>query len=94
MGSKRFLNSTLSRATLLIARQPIEKHNDWYVYPSQKSLFKRLSSDAGVPCVPGYHGPNQDPEFLYQEAEKIGKFLLSKYIEVNLSVSHRLSRPY
>ncbi len=21
---------------------------------------------AGVPCVPGYHGPNQDPDFLKQ----------------------------
>ena len=29
---------------------------------------------AGVPCVPGYHGSNQDPDFLLQEAEKIGSF--------------------
>ena len=29
---------------------------------------------AGVPCVPGYHGNNQDPHFLLQEAEKIGSF--------------------
>ena len=27
---------------------------------------------AGVPCVPGYHGENQDPTFLYEEAKKIG----------------------
>lgn len=32
-------------------------------------------SAAGVPCVPGYHGNNQDPNFLLQEAEKIGLFL-------------------
>jgi hypothetical protein len=25
--------------------------------------------------VPGYHGEKQDPNFLYQEAEKIGKVL-------------------
>lgn len=31
-------------------------------------------SAAGVPCVPGYHGNNQDPDFLLQEAEKIGSF--------------------
>lgn len=31
-----------------------------------------LSEDAGVPCVPGYHGANQDPVFLYEEAQKIG----------------------
>jgi len=29
---------------------------------------------AGVPCVPGYHGNNQDPDFLLREAEKIGSF--------------------
>jgi len=29
---------------------------------------------AGVPCVPGYHGNNQDLSFLLQEAEKIGSF--------------------
>lgn len=26
---------------------------------------------AGVPCVPGYHGTNQDPSFLQEQAEKI-----------------------
>jgi len=29
-------------------------------------------TNAGVPVVPGYHGENQDPQFLKQEAEKIG----------------------
>lgn len=29
--------------------------------------------DAGVPCVPGYHGENQDPAFLYEKAQEIGK---------------------
>jgi len=27
---------------------------------------------AGVPCVPGYHGENQDPAFLYEKAQEIG----------------------
>lgn len=47
---------------------------------------------AGVPCVPGYHGNNQDPEFLLREAEKIGSFhgtcafrdLLTAAIQVSL----------
>jgi len=29
---------------------------------------------AGVPCVPGYHGNNQDPNLLLREAEKIGSY--------------------
>ena len=33
---------------------------------------------AGVPCVPGYHGNNQDPQFLFSEAEKIGQSSLNQ----------------
>lgn len=36
-----------------------------------------LVQDAGVPCVPGYHGTNQDPDFLFEEAQKIGMNLPS-----------------
>ena len=32
-------------------------------------------SGAGVPCVPGYHGDNQDPDFLYAQAQQIGGYL-------------------
>ena len=32
----------------------------------------RVLAAAGVPVVPGYHGTNQDPEFLKQEASRIG----------------------
>ena len=32
----------------------------------------RAISAAGVPVVPGYHGTNQDPEYLKQEASRIG----------------------
>ena len=35
-------------------------------------------SAAGVPCVPGYHGENQDPDFLYSQAQKIGFPVLIK----------------
>lgn len=39
---------------------------------------KRIATEAGVPCVPGYHGDNQDPAFLYEQARAIGAPLLIK----------------
>lgn len=36
---------------------------------------------AGVPCIPGYHGQNQDTAFLKQEAEKIGFPVLIKAVK-------------
>lgn len=36
---------------------------------------------AGVPCVPGYHGQNQDPKFLEEEADKIKYPVLIKAIK-------------
>lgn len=36
---------------------------------------------AGVPCIPGYHGVNQDPAFLKEEAEKIGFPVLIKAVK-------------
>ncbi|KAI4116673.1 MAG: hypothetical protein LQ338_007675 [Usnochroma carphineum] len=38
-------------------------------------------TEAGVPCIPGYHGRNQDPAFLKQEAEKIGFPVLIKAVK-------------
>lgn len=37
-----------------------------------KSAAKKIMEEAQVPLVPGYHGNNQDPEFLLQQADKIG----------------------
>ena len=37
-----------------------------------KSASKTLMEKAGVPLVPGYHGDNQDPDFLKQQADVIG----------------------
>ncbi len=37
--------------------------------------------EAGVPCIPGYHGKNQDPEFLKAEASKIGFPVLLKAVK-------------
>ncbi|KAJ3563579.1 hypothetical protein NP233_g8852 [Leucocoprinus birnbaumii] len=45
-----------------------------------KSESKNIMSGAGVPCVPGYHGDNQDPAFLYEKAREIGFPVLIKAI--------------
>jgi 3-methylcrotonyl-CoA carboxylase alpha subunit len=43
-----------------------------------KAAAKTLMQQAGVPVVPGYHGDDQDPAQLQQEAEKIGFPVLIK----------------
>ncbi|HRL20403.1 MAG TPA: acetyl/propionyl/methylcrotonyl-CoA carboxylase subunit alpha [Alcaligenes sp.] len=43
-----------------------------------KSAAKSLMESAGVPLVPGYHGDNQDPNFLLQQADSIGYPVLIK----------------
>jgi 3-methylcrotonyl-CoA carboxylase alpha subunit len=43
-----------------------------------KSAAKALMEKAGVPLVPGYHGDNQDPQFLKEQADKIGYPVLIK----------------
>ena len=43
-----------------------------------KSAAKTLMASAGVPLVPGYHGEDQDPVRLEQEAERIGFPVLIK----------------
>lgn len=45
-----------------------------------KDAAKKLMVDAGVPVVPGYHGDNQDPDFLAAEAEKMGYPVLIKAV--------------
>lgn len=46
-----------------------------------KSRSKEIMNAAGVPCIPGYHGTNQDPSFLESEAEKIGFPVLLKAVK-------------
>jgi 3-methylcrotonyl-CoA carboxylase alpha subunit len=46
-----------------------------------KSRSKEIMTDAGVPCIPGYHGKNQDPQYLEAEAEKIGYPVLLKAVK-------------
>ena len=43
-----------------------------------KSAAKALMEKARVPLVPGYHGDTQDPDFLQEQADKIGYPVLLK----------------
>ncbi len=45
-----------------------------------KDAAKALMHAAGVPVVPGYHGPNQNPDFLAGEADQIGYPVLIKAV--------------
>lgn len=45
-----------------------------------KDAAKQLMEKAGVPVVPGYHGENQDGDFLAAEAGKIGYPVLIKAV--------------
>ena len=45
-----------------------------------KSAAKQSMEAAGVPCVPGYHGDNQDAEYLAQKAGEIGFPILIKAV--------------
>ncbi len=44
----------------------------------RKDMAKALMQQSGVPVVPGYHGNNQDAEFLAERAAEIGYPLLIK----------------
>ena len=45
---------------------------------SSKSEAKKLMEKTGVPLTPGYHGDNQEPPHLHQQAENIGYPVLIK----------------
>ncbi|KAF2764024.1 3-methylcrotonyl-CoA carboxylase subunit alpha [Teratosphaeria nubilosa] len=46
-----------------------------------KSRSKEIMIEAGVPCIPGYHGAEQDPAHLAQQADKIGYPVLLKAVK-------------
>ena len=46
-----------------------------------KSRSKEIMIGAGVPCIPGYHGGNQDPQYLFKEAKKIGFPVMCKAVK-------------
>jgi len=45
-----------------------------------KDAAKALMEEANVPVVPGYHGKNQDPDYLQEQATKVGFPLLIKAV--------------
>ncbi|EMD31129.1 hypothetical protein CERSUDRAFT_89453 [Gelatoporia subvermispora B] len=45
-----------------------------------KSESKTIMSNVGVPVVPGYHGSDQDPKHLFEEATQIGFPVLIKAV--------------
>ncbi len=63
-----------------------EKNNITFIGPpvaailamGLKATSKALMEKAGVPLTPGYHGTNQDAEFLKQQADAIGYPVLIK----------------
>ncbi|CZR63849.1 probable methylcrotonoyl-CoA carboxylase biotin carboxylase chain [Phialocephala subalpina] len=46
-----------------------------------KSRSKDIMIQAGVPCIPGYHGANQEPLHLLEEAKKIGFPVMVKAVK-------------
>ncbi|KAI4126644.1 MAG: hypothetical protein LQ347_004898 [Umbilicaria vellea] len=81
MGTKLSENSAFARkcveADLVFIGPP------WQAIEAMgnKSRSKDIMTNAGVPCIPGYHGANQDPNFLKSEAEKIGFPVLLKAVK-------------
>jgi 3-methylcrotonyl-CoA carboxylase alpha subunit len=45
------------------------------------SESKDIMTKAGVPCIPGYHGSNQNPEYLKEQAAHIGYPVLLKAVK-------------
>ncbi|EPZ34764.1 Biotin carboxylase domain-containing protein [Rozella allomycis CSF55] len=66
----------------------LEKNNLTFIGPpssairsmGSKSESKRIMMEAKVPVVPGYHGENQDPQFLKEQADLIGYPVLIKAV--------------
>lgn len=48
--------------------------------------------EAGVPCIPGYHGTEQDPAFLAEQAESIGYPVLLKAVKGGGGKGMRIAR--
>ncbi|TGZ76877.1 putative 3-methylcrotonyl-CoA carboxylase subunit alpha [Ascodesmis nigricans] len=57
-----------------------------------KSESKTIMNNAGVPCVPGYHGSNQDPAFLLEQARKIKFPVLIKAVKGGGGKGMRIAR--
>ena len=84
MGSKRSANPGIVDENILNTHTSANPRQSCPVRSSYKLTTRHIlivSQDAGVPVVPGYHGSNQDPDFLLEQAQKIGQYapVLSGY---------------
>jgi 3-methylcrotonyl-CoA carboxylase alpha subunit len=57
-----------------------------------KARSKEIMTQAGVPCVPGYHGRDQSPDTLAHEAAKIGFPVLIKAVRGGGGKGMRIAR--
>ena len=64
----------------------------WFCLSSPHYVLDKLVFllAAGVPCVPGYHGDNQDPNYLYKQAELIGIVLPLVEFHHDIDSIHRV----
>jgi 3-methylcrotonyl-CoA carboxylase alpha subunit len=56
---------------------------------ASKSESKDIMIKAGVPVTPGYHGENQDPQFLLEQANKIQYPVIIKFNLAETPEGHR-----
>lgn len=73
MGSKRYASSLYTLYTL---PSPLTATSTFPIGSESKDIML----NAGVPCVPGYHGSNQDPAHLHSQADTIGYPVLIKAV--------------
>lgn len=57
-----------------------------------KSRSKEIMIAAGVPCIPGYHGKEQDPGYLAEQAQEIGYPVLLKAVKGGGGKGMRIAR--
>lgn len=57
-----------------------------------KSRSKEIMIAAGVPCIPGYHGKEQDAAYLAEQAQKIGYPVLLKAVKGGGGKGMRIAR--
>lgn len=58
----------------------------------ETSESKNIMNAANVPCVPGYHGSNQDPTFLLEQANQMGFPVLIKAVKGGGGKGMRIAR--
>ncbi|KAK7063650.1 carbamoyl-phosphate synthase L chain, ATP binding domain-containing protein [Favolaschia claudopus] len=76
LSENALFSETLAKEGIVFIGPPAQA----IVSMGSKSESKNIMSAAGVPCVPGYHGEKQLPEFLFEEASRIGFPVLIKAI--------------